>query len=65
MVVIVTAVIPAVITEVQAQPEVLSLGGALLNFIIGYAATYRILDGLNDGTKSTIKAKEAQAQIEE
>jgi len=62
MVVIVTVVIPAVLTEIQAQPQVgLTLGGTLLNFVLGYAATYRILDGLNDSTKTRIEAKEATA----
>ncbi|HTH22153.1 MAG TPA: hypothetical protein VL854_08045 [Nitrososphaeraceae archaeon] len=61
MVVIVTVVIPAVITEVSANPDTaLTLGSALLNFILGYAATYRILDGLNDSTKTRIEAKQAE-----
>ena len=66
MVIIVTVVIPAVLTEIQAQPQTaLTLGGALLNFVIGYAATYRILDGLNDSTKTRIQAKQAEEQLKE
>jgi len=63
MVVIVTVVVPAVLTEIEGQADqALTLGSALLNFILGYAATYRILDGLNDSTKTRIEAKEATAK---
>lgn len=63
MVVIVTVVVPSVLSEISANPDaVLTLGSALLNFIIGYATTYRILDGLNDSTKTRIEAKEAQLE---
>jgi len=63
MVVIVTVVVPAVLTEISANPDTgLTLGSALLNFILGYAATYRILDGLNDSTKTRIEAKVANSE---
>jgi hypothetical protein len=60
MVVIVTVVVPAVITEIQSNPDqAVTLGSALLNFILGYAVTYRVLDGLNTSTATKIEAKEA------
>lgn len=62
MVTIITVVIPTVLTELGAQPNTeLTLGAALLNFVLGYAITYRVLDGLNDKTKTVIEAKEATA----
>jgi len=60
MIAIVTVVIPAVIQQISADPNVpLTLGSAIVNFVLGYGLTYRILDGLNDSTKTRIEAKEA------
>jgi len=58
MVVIVTVIVPAVLTQIQANPDTaLTFAGVALNFVLGYATTYRILDGLNDSTKTRIEAK--------
>ena len=52
---IVTGVLPAVITELTGQSTVpVTIGSILLNFVLGYAVTYRILDALNNSTSNKI-----------
>ena len=59
MVVIITAVLPAVLSEIAAAPAgPLTLGAAVLVFIVGYGATYRILDGLNNRTELKLEVDE-------
>ena len=58
---IVTAVIPAVLAEISNAPSVpLTLGAVIMNFILGYAATYRILDAFNNSTSKAIAVEEAE-----
>jgi len=50
---LVTAVIPTLVTQISGQTtsEIpVTVGAILLNFILGYSVTYRILDALNNST---------------
>jgi hypothetical protein len=49
---LVATVIPTLITELTGQTTALpiTIGGLILNFILGYTVTYRILDALNNST---------------
>ena len=50
---LVAGVIPTVISQILTNTDVnipVTTGAILLNFILGYTVTYRILDGLNSST---------------
>ena len=60
---LVTAVIPTLITQIQGQTEAelpVTVGALLLNFILGYTVTYRILDALNNSTDKKMELAEQQ-----
>ena len=61
---LIISVLPLVLTEINAN-EVVTLGSAILVFVVGYGSTYRVLDGFNNRTELKIEAQEAQAQLEE
>ena len=57
--IIVTAILPALISALQGntgepQIQVISLAAIIVNFILGYATTYRILDALNTSTEKKL-----------
>lgn len=66
MVAAITGVLPVVLAEISAQGDIpLTLGSAAVVFVIGYASTYRILDGLNNSTEKRLEVQELQEQVEE
>jgi hypothetical protein len=65
MVAIVTGVLPAVISEISASPDIpLTLGAVVLNFVLGYSLTYRILDALNNSTEKRLEVEALKEDTE-
>jgi hypothetical protein len=65
---LVVAVIPALITSLQTGQEVsegvvvvVGFASVILNFILGYTTTYRILDALNTSTERKLELARAEA----
>lgn len=59
---LVTGVIPTLVNQLtgQAGEELpITVGAILLNFILGYTVTYRILDALNNSTDKKLEIAEA------
>ena len=66
MVAIVTGVLPLVLNEISAQPNIpLTLGSAALIFVLGYSTTYRFLDGLNNSTEKKLEVQELREEVAE
>ncbi len=60
---IVTAVIPTLITELTGSESLpITLASIVINFSLGYAITYRFLDGLNNSTSKQIQVQELKEQ---
>jgi hypothetical protein len=60
---LVTAVIPTLVTQITGQTNTelpITVGAILLNFILGYTVTYRILDALNTSTDKKMEIAESQ-----
>lgn len=58
---VVTAVIPALITELTgSQTLPVTLASIIVNFTLGYAITYRFLDGLNNSTSKQLEVQEQE-----
>jgi hypothetical protein len=54
-------IIPNLVTQVTEQTGLpLTVGGMLLNIILGYTVTYRILDGLNTSTDRKLAIAEIE-----
>lgn len=65
MVAIVTGVLPAIISEISSEPNtVLTLGSVILNFVLGYSLTYRILDALNNSTEKRLEVEALKEDTE-
>ena len=61
---LVTAVIPTLITQITNQTNTelpITVGAIILNFILGYAVTYRILDALNTSTDRKMEIADTTA----
>ena len=59
---LVTAVIPTLVTQITGETDMalpVTVGAILLNFILGYTVTYRILDALNTSTDKKLELAEA------
>ena len=57
---LVTAVIPTLVENIGQTVEIpVTVGALLLNFILGYTVTYRILDALNTSTDKKMEIAEA------
>ena len=63
--IIITLIIPAIITAmtqaVENNPNI-TLATVLLEAAIGYLATYRVLDGLNNSTSANITNKKIETE---
>ena len=60
---LVTTVIPTLVTQIQGATEInvpVTVGSLLLNFILGYTVTYRILDALNNSTDKKLEIAASQ-----
>ena len=58
---LVTAVIPTLVTQITGETDItlpVTVGAILLNFILGYTVTYRILDALNSSTDKKLELAE-------
>lgn len=58
---LVTTVIPTLVNQLQGQTDMVlpvTVGSLLLNFILGYTVTYRILDALNNSTDKKLALAE-------
>ena len=57
---LVSVIVPALITALGQQSNPYTgIGGAVINFFLGYGITYRILDGLNTSTDKKMELAEA------
>ena len=62
--VIVTTIVPALIAALSKTPvdetivQFAGLSAIILNFVLGYTLTYRILDALNTSTEKKLATKE-------
>jgi hypothetical protein len=55
---IIVAVIPAILSQLgNTNTATVTLASVLIQATIGYLATYRVLDGLNNGTTNNVKLK--------
>ena len=57
-------IIPTLVTQITEQTDLpITVGGMLLNLILGYTVTYRILDGLNTSTDRKLEIAEKEGEL--
>ena len=62
---LVTAVIPTLVSQITGETQIalpVTVGAILLNFILGYTVTYRILDALNTSTDKKLELAEVKTE---